>query len=144
MLNHTTSVRIKYIFRHAKMQIICICMYEMPYKTYFSTKRILHEKTWRKKQWWLSTIWQKHGHLILRKFSWVSMRGSLWRIMFIEAEFYKGYFITLELIWSKAKDNCRDNIKSNKPTFSENDDITKLNVIRCYEQAIFLPFRMER
>lgn len=71
------------------------------------------------------------------------MRGSLWRIMFIEAEFYKGYFITLELIWSKAKDNCRDNIKSNKPTFSENDDITKLNVIRCYEQAIFLPFRME-
>lgn len=102
MLNHTTSVRIKYIFRHAKMQIICICMYKMPYKTYFSTKKILHEKTWQKKQWWLSTIWQKHGHLVLRKFSGVSMRGSLWRVMFIEAEFYKGYFITLELIWRQS------------------------------------------
>lgn len=30
-------------------------MYEMPYKTYFSTKRILYEKTLQKKQWWLST-----------------------------------------------------------------------------------------
>jgi hypothetical protein len=51
MLNHTTSVRIKYIFRHAQMQIIFIQMYEkwltkfilVPKKEYYTGKPEIEE-----------------------------------------------------------------------------------------------------